>query len=71
MISDVSIGMRLDRSPASMTAEERASELISILAHGAVRLLTSGSNSGQPALTAAAVQSDECAARPAGVNETR
>ena len=47
-----STGMRLDRAPASMTADERASELMTILAQGMVRLLTSGRESGRPALTA-------------------
>jgi hypothetical protein len=63
--------MRLDCAPASMTADERASELITILAQGTVRLLTSGKQSGQRALTAAAVQSDECAPRTIGVNTPR
>jgi len=71
MITDGSTGMRLDRAPASMTADERASELMTILAQGMVRLLTSGRESCQPALTATAVQSDECAPRPIGVNAPR
>jgi hypothetical protein len=63
--------MRVDRDPNAMAPEERREELRDILAHGIVRLVTSGTQSCQPALTATAVQSDECAPRTIGVNTPR
>lgn len=54
--------MRLDRNPNDMAPEERVHELREIFAHGIVRtVLISGMMPGQPALTASAQQSDECA----------
>ena len=65
--------MRLDMDPKEMTPDERVMELQEILARGVVRALlisgTRGSHSGQQALTGAALQSDECAPRPVGVNQ--
>ena len=67
--------MRLDRDPGEMSTEERRLELREILACGVVRAMlisgTRGADFCQPALTATAVQSDECAPRTIGVNTPR
>ena len=62
--------MRLDRDPASMTAEERRHEVQEILGRGVLRavLISRGErpNSCPEALTEVRPQSDECATRTAG-----
>lgn len=66
--------MRLDRDPNEMTPEERLLEFREIVARGVVRTLlssgTRGADSCRQALTGSAIQSDECAPRPVGVNQS-
>jgi len=66
--------MRLDMDPNAMTPDERARELQEIFARGIVRALlisgTRGPHSGEQALTGSALQSDECAPRHVGVNQS-
>ncbi|MFZ4398011.1 MAG: hypothetical protein ACOYOU_20555 [Kiritimatiellia bacterium] len=65
------LAMRLDRDPNAMAPEERLEELRDILAHGIVRLVTSGWESRHQVLTGRPQPSDECQPRPIGVNAPR